>query len=151
MSTLHRPDARRLAIAAVVLDVILGIGALGGGLALMLGPRGEILPLPVSQLQGSPFDSYFWPGLILFTVLGIGPIAVAVLAWRRQRWAPLLTLGGGVTLLIWMAVEIAVVGYSNEPPLQPIYVGLSIVIGVVGIAWLRRTGSPFELRPSAHG
>ena len=46
----------------------------------MLGPHGEMLPLPISLLKGSPFDSYFEPGLILFTVLGIGPLEVANLA-----------------------------------------------------------------------
>jgi hypothetical protein len=138
----------RLAIAAVVFEVILGAGAFGGGLALMLGPHGEILPLPTSLLKGSPFDSYFEPGLILFTVLGIGPLTVATLAWRRQRWAPLLTLGVGVALLIWMAVEIAIIGYANNPPLQPIYIGLGVAIGLVGIAWLRQTGLPFRGHPT---
>ena len=133
-----------LAIAASVFEVILGIGALGGGLALMLGPHGEILPLPMSLLKGAPFDSYFEPGLILFTVLGVGPLAVARLAWRRQRWAPLLTLGVGVALVIWMAVEIAIIGYANDPPLQPIYLGLGVAIVLVGIAWLQQTGLPFH-------
>jgi hypothetical protein len=141
---LCQPGARSaLAIVAVVLEVILGLGALGGGLALLLGPHGEILPLPVSALKGSPFDSYFVPGLILFTVLGVGPLAVALLAWRRRRWAPLLTLGVGCALLIWMAVEIALIGYANDPPLQPIYIGLGVAIGLVGVAWLRQTGLPF--------
>ncbi len=149
MSPLSRPEARSaLAIAAVVLDAVLGIGAFGGGLALMLGPHGEILPLPVSLLKGSPFDSYCGPGLILFTVLGVGPLAVALLAWRRQRWAPLLTVGVGVALLIWLAVEIAIIGYANDPPLQPIYIGLGIAIGLVGIAWLRQTGLPFRMPPA---
>lgn len=149
MSALRRRKARSaLVIAAVVLEVILGVGAFGGGLTLMFGPHGEILPLPVSELKGSPFDSYFEPGLILFTVLGVGPLAVALLAWRRQRWAPLLTLGVGVALLIWMAVEIAIIGYANDPPLQPIYIGLGVAIGLVGIAWLRQTGLPFRMRPA---
>ena len=137
---LRTPDARGpLAVTAFVLHVMLGIGAVGGGLALMLGPRGEILPLPVSALNGSPFGSYFGPGLILFTVLGVWPLMVARLAWRGQGWAPRLTLGVALALLIWMAVEIAIIGYSNDPPLQPIYIGLGVAIGVVGIAWMRRT------------
>jgi len=130
----------RLTIAAIALEVFLAIGALGGGLALMLGPRGETLPLPVALLSGAPFDSYFVPGLTLFGLLGVGPLVVAVLAWRGQRWAPLLTTGVGGTLLTWLVVQIAMVGYSNEPPFQPIYLALGAVISAVGIASLRRAG-----------
>ena len=43
----------------------------------------------------------------------------------------------GVVLLIWIAVEIAIIGYSNDPPLQPIYLLLGAVITVVGLGWLR--------------
>jgi hypothetical protein len=35
----------RLAKVAVSLEVFLSVGALGGGGALMLGPRGETIPL----------------------------------------------------------------------------------------------------------
>jgi len=61
----------RVAKAALVLEVLLSIGALGGGLVLMLAPRGEVMPLPLSALAGSPFDTYLVPGLILFGVLGV--------------------------------------------------------------------------------
>jgi hypothetical protein len=53
------------------------------------------------------------------------------------RWRPLL-LGVGVTLLIWMAVEIAIVGYTNSPPLQPFYLLLGAVITGVGLGWRKR-------------
>ena len=67
MSGLSRPSQR---LSAVVLAACLWLGAstLAGGAALMIGPRGEIVPLPLSALRGSPFDTYFVPGLILFTI-----------------------------------------------------------------------------------
>lgn len=101
----------------------------------MVGSRGQIIPLPLSALKGSPFETYFAPGLILFCALGLGPLAAALLAWLRHPLAPIAALGVGVTLLIWMAVEIAIVGYSNNPPLQPFYVLLGAVITGVGLGW----------------
>lgn len=138
-NTVFKYPRSRLALVAVLLEVILGLGAIGGGLALVLGPQGEILPLPVSLLNGSPFQTYFVPGLVLLTLIGVGPLVVAVFAWRQQRWAPFLTLAVGVALLVWMTVEICVIGYSSTPPLQPIYIGLGIAITGVGMAWLQRT------------
>src|SRR5271157_4803152 len=109
----------RFAKAAVSLEVFLSVGAPGG----------------VSALKGSPFETYFAPGLILFCALGLGPLAAAQLAWRRHPLAPAAALGVGVALLIWMAVEIAIVGYSNSPPLQPFYLLLGAVITAVGLGW----------------
>jgi hypothetical protein len=120
---------------AVVLEVFLSIGALGGGGALLLGPRGEVIPLPLSALQGSPFQTYFVPGLILFLVLGMGPLVAAALAWRRHPLGPLAAVAVGAALLIWLAVEIAIVGYTNDPPLQAFYLFLGAAIAALGLGW----------------
>jgi hypothetical protein len=129
----------RLAMVAIALEVLLGIGAVGGGIALMAGPNGEILPLPVSALTGSPFANYFAPGAILFAILGLGPLAAAIIAWRRHPVAPFLALAVGGALLIWLGVEIVIVGYSGHPPLQAGYLGLGVLITLVGACWLGQT------------
>ena len=127
----------RYAKWAVALEILLGVGALAGGAALVLGPRGEILPLPVSALAGSPFDTYLVPGLILFAVLGLGPLVAAALAWRRHALAPLAACVVGMALLVWLAVEIAIIGFSMTPPLQPFYLVLGVAITIVGLLWRR--------------
>ena len=101
---------RRVAQIALALEVLLGIGAIGGGLILMIAPRGEIMPLPLSALAGSPFDTYFVPGVILFGVLGLGPLIAARLAWLRHPLAPMAAFVVGAGLLIWVAVEVAIIG-----------------------------------------
>lgn len=136
MATEQRPQLSRLARASIALEVLLAIGALGGGLVLVVAPRGEIMPLPLSALAGSPFDTYLGPGLILFTVLGIGPLVAARLAWQRHPGAPFAAFIVGTALLIWIGVEIAIIGYSNEPPLQAIYLVMGITITVAALSWL---------------
>jgi hypothetical protein len=123
----------------MALEIFLGVGALAGGATLIVGSRGELIPLPVSALHGSPFDTYLVPGLILFGVLGLGPLVAAVLAWRRHPLAPLAAFVAGVTLLIWLSVEIAIVGYTSEPPIQPFYLALGVAIVGTGLAWLARS------------
>ena len=108
----------RIAKTALALEVLLGIGALGG----------------------SPFDTYFVPGVILFGVLGYGPLIAAGLIWLRHPLAPVAALVVGAGLLIWVAVEVAIIGYSNEPPLQAIYGILGVAILLVAIRWLLDDG-----------
>ena len=135
IARVNRPMTR-FAKASVVLEVALSIGALAGGLVLIVAPRGEVMPLPLSALAGSPFDTYLGPGLILFTVLGLGPLIAARLTWVRHPLAPLAAFVVGAALLIWVSVEIAIIGYSNEPPLQAIYLVLGVVITLVALGWL---------------
>jgi hypothetical protein len=137
-----REPLSRVAKGALALEVVLAIGALGGGLILMLAPRGEILPLPLSALAGSPFDTYFVPGMILFGVLGFGPLVAARLAWTRNPAAPVAAFVVGAGLLIWVGVEVAIIGYSNEPPLQAIYAILGVAILLVAVRWLIDAGLP---------
>ena len=132
----------RLAKSALVLEICLSVGALGGGLVLIIAPRGEIMPLPLSALVGSPFDTYLMPGLILFGVLGLGPLVAARLVWLRHPLAPTAAFVVGSGLLIWVAVEVAIIGYSNEPPLQAIYGILGVAIVLVAGRWLLSVGLP---------
>jgi hypothetical protein len=141
-STRHARPLSRVAKAAVALEILLSIGALGGGLVLVIAPRGEIMPLPLSALAGSPFDTYLVPGLILFGVLGLGPLVAARLAWLRHPLAPTTAFAVGVGLLVWVAVEVAIIGYSNEPPLQAIYGILGVAIVLVACRWLLGVGLP---------
>jgi hypothetical protein len=136
----------RFAKGLLVLEVLLSLGALGGGFVLILAPHGEIMPLPLSALAGSPFDTYLGPGLILFSVLGLGPLIAVRLAWLRHPLAPVAAFIVGVALLIWIGVEIAIIGYSNEPPLQAIYLALGAAITLGAIGWVRNVGLA-ELHP----
>jgi hypothetical protein len=60
-------------IALVVLEILMGLAAVGGGLALVV-TNGQVIEMPVELLEGSPFRSYFIPGLVLL-VVGITNLA----------------------------------------------------------------------------
>ena len=106
-----------------------GISGLFGGLALVWDSTGEILQMPLSMLEGSPFNTYFIPGLILLLILGIFPLVVCYSLWKRRAWSLTGSFLLSIALLIWIGVEIVMVGYHSEPPLQLIY-------GLTGIALL---------------
>lgn len=115
-------------IVLIVSVFFQALSGLGGGAFLIANPTGETIKLPLSFLRDSPFTDYLIPGIILFTVLGIFPLIVTAGLWQRKYWGWVGSLLLGVALLIWIFVEIGMIGYQSEPPLQLIYGTLGIVI-----------------------
>jgi peptidoglycan/LPS O-acetylase OafA/YrhL len=128
---------RALLIVAVLVQSLSGIG---GGLALLADPTGSLLGIPLAWLDESPFPDYFLPGLILFAALGIFPLFVTRALWKRRRWARAGSTAVGMALIAWIAVEVVVVGYQPDPPLQAIYGTLGVIILVLSLA--ARRGAP---------
>lgn len=96
----------------VVLEILLALGALGGGGLLLADPSGAMLGLPPGMLEGSAFDSFFWPALALFAGVGVFPVVVAAAAARGAGWARLGHVAVPVVLLAFLGVELAVIGPS---------------------------------------
>lgn len=118
-------------VALICLLVLQGVSGVAGGVGLVMDPTGEALGIPLEWLAGSPFESYRVPGAVLLTVLGIGPLIVALAAWQRRSWAWTGALLVGLGLLVWLGVQVAVVGYRTDPPLQAAYTALAVAILVV--------------------
>jgi hypothetical protein len=113
-------------IALVVLEALMGLAAVGGGLDLVL-TSGQLMRMPADLLEGSPFGSYFIPGLVLLTV-GIINLVSAVAVLRRHRWSAPVSVVVGIMWIGWFVVQVAVVGFLNWQ--QPVYfaVGLLIIV-----------------------
>lgn len=105
-----------------ILQAFVGLGALACGALLMVFPKGTALNMPVSILKGSPFVSFFWPGLILFAVIGLGHAAAAVQSFRRQRFCDLAGAVMGLGLMIWIFVQASMIGGGHW--LQYLYFAL---------------------------
>jgi hypothetical protein len=120
-------------VTLIALLILQGISAVGGGAVLVAAPDGSMLGMPLSALDGTPFPNFLIPGLILLVVLGITPLVIAYGLVRRFRWAWPAALLFGPALMVWIIVQILLIGYSNEPPLQAIYGALGSLILVVSI------------------
>lgn len=118
----------KILISCVIFQALSG---LAGGIGLIFDPTGNSLKIPQEWLLNSPFRDYLIPGIILFTVLGIFPAFVSVGLWKAKYWGWLGSLLLGVALLIWIIIEIKIIGYQSSPPLQLIYGILGIVILVL--------------------
>ncbi len=114
----------------IVLMLFQGLSGIAGGIGLIGDPTGESIQIPIEWLEDSPFNNYTIPGWILLMVLGIFPVLVFVLLLRKIQWAWHASLFIGIALMIWIIVEVLIIGYQPNPPLQLIYglVGVLIVI-----------------------
>ena len=105
------PSALRPTLA--ILLALVALNALGGGLYALSGAR----EVPVEWLAGTPFESYFVPGLILLLLVGGSAGIAAWMILRRSRYARTASLAAGVVLLIWIVVQVRMIGYVSW--LQP--------------------------------
>lgn len=98
----------------------LGVTAIGGGGTLIISPSGKLLgELPLSILVKSPFRDFFYPGIILFIILGILPCLViysliqkpeskfaeSLNFFKDMYWAWSFSIYIAFALIIWIQVE----------------------------------------------
>lgn len=92
-----------------ILLLLVAINAFAGGYYGMAGAKN----IPREWLKNSPFHNYFIPSLILFIVIGSSSLFAAVTVFRRDRFGRKASLLCGVIILIWLGVQIAIIGYVS--------------------------------------
>ena len=100
-----------------LLGGLLAFGALnafGGGFYGLSGAEG----VPLELLDGSPFRTYFFPSLILLVVVGGSLLLAAIAVLARSRLAKPSALAAGAILLVWIAVQVGIIGYVSW--MQPV-------------------------------
>lgn len=122
--------------AAAVLMALMAVGALYGGIGLLLAPDGSLIQLPPQYLALTPFSSYAIPGFFLAVTVGGSHLSAAGLALWGHRWADLATVVAGGIVLVWIVVQLVLIGYVFL--LQPIVFGWGALIFALGL-WVART------------
>ncbi|WP_460783993.1 hypothetical protein [Microbacterium tumbae] len=130
------PRALGIVLAAVAGFSLLS--ALVGGVGLTVG-RG--LGIPLEWLEGSVFTSYFWPGVILGVVVGGVQAAALFTQYRRFRAAWGMHAAAGLTMMIWIFVEIAIMLVWS--PLHGVYFIAGLVQTVLAVLALGAWPRPF--------
>jgi hypothetical protein len=122
---------RRSSVIRYVLGSLLAFGAVnaaGGGYYGLSGAQG----VPVEWLKGSPLRDYFIPGLVLLVVVGGSFLAGAIAAFTNSRLARVAGLGAGAVVLVWISVQLSIIGYVSW--MQPVTAAGGLAI--LGLFWL---------------
>jgi hypothetical protein len=133
----HKP----IRIVLVVIEAIIGLGAIGGGIAILTGVFDQWLPL--AWLQGTPFSDYTIPGLILLIVIGGGMSLAAATVFIQREWAVLLSAAMGLIMIGFEIFEIAIIDRYADAIVpssilqQALMSGLGLVIfGLASYLWM---------------
>ena len=105
-----------------ILLVVLALNAFAGGYYGMSGARN----VPVEWLKDSPFHSYFIPGIILFVCVGGSALFAAMAVLRRYRIARKAAFSSGIIALLWLSVQVAIIGYVSW--MQPATAVAAVII-----------------------
>jgi hypothetical protein len=88
----------------IALHIFIGVGAMAGGTACLTNPFSP-LGTPVEMLKNSPFENFLIPGILLFSVIGIGNIVVAIPVFKNwDYWGYSTGILGGA-LVVWIVVQ----------------------------------------------
>ncbi len=131
-----------LLVALVLFQAVSGL--IGGG-ALVLAPDGSLVQMPLRFLEHTPFQNYLLPGLILLLLLGVFPAFVGIGLWARpdwawaqrlnlyqdRHWAWTFALYLGFMLILWIDVQVMLIGYQNL--LQTIYALLGVLLLILAL------------------
>jgi hypothetical protein len=110
------------------------LNAFAGGYYGMSGAE----DVPREWLDGSPFDDYFIPGLVLFVVVGGGFLAAAIAVFAKLRIARAAAFAAGAIVLGWLAIETAIIGYVSWMQPATTIGGLLVLL----LAWLLPRKAP---------
>ena len=110
-----------------VLMVIMGLMAIAGGGLLSIKPDGSLMKIPVSDLSQTPFPDFLIPGLMLLILIGILPLILTYALFASPKsvifkklnlypdfiWPGTWTVYYGFLLVLWIIIEISLVGYHT--------------------------------------
>jgi hypothetical protein len=114
-----------------LLGSVLALGAanaVAGGFYGLSGAAG----VPLEWLNGSPFRDYFIPSLILLVVVGGSLLFAAITVFVGSRIARVSALGAGAILLVWIVIQLSIIGYVSW--MQPATTVSALL--VLLLAWL---------------
>lgn len=126
-----------LFIVLGILEIFVALGALFGGWNLMTDPSGKSLQMSLDWIKTSPFPDYLVPGIVLFTVNGIGSAFAAIMAFMRIRLGAWLGFFFGGFLFLWICVQVYYTGLMFF--LQPLMGAIGLAELHLGILLVRMT------------
>lgn len=107
-------NVKFLRILTISLLYLNGLTAIGGGMVLIIDPKGSILQLSVDLLRNSPFNNYLIPGIIL-VFNGFFSLFTLYYVIKKKPYFPYLIIMQGCILFMWLSTQVIMIKYFFAP------------------------------------
>lgn len=136
-----RSVALRVLIATQIIFTILGFAS---AFMLLYSPSGKAIGLSLDLLDNTPIDDFTLVGLFFLAFYGVLPALAAyglvtrkrwqwtdaINKWTDQHWSWTASLAVGIVILLWIALELALLGF-----LSGIGGVLQVAMAIIGL-WI---------------
>ena len=116
----------------IILEVIIAALGIASGVSLLMDPSGVSMGLDVLK-DKIPFQNLFLLGLWFLGPYGVLPAALAYGIWTAKTWAWKPAFGLAVIEIIWVLIQIPMVGPSI----------LQLIIGLIALATIILLYNPY--------
>ena len=117
-------------LVIIALEAILAVLGFASGINFLQDPSGKMHGMDTSILVTTPISDFTPVGLFFVTCYGILPLLAiyglwklprwqwtdAFNKWTRENWAWTATVVIGIILIVWIVVEVALIGSPNGFP-----------------------------------
>ncbi len=108
----------------LALLLIVGIGALFGGIMAISDPSGVSYRASTDMLKTGPFTSFLIPGLFLVFVLGLGHLIAFIFVKYEFKLHPYISGGVGCILMAWILIQCYILHAIHSLHITFFFVGL---------------------------
>jgi hypothetical protein len=138
--------AKRTRWLLFVVELIIAMNAYGGAWWGLTGAK----DVPREWLEGTPFQSYVIPSLILLVFVGGGMTAAAAALLLHYRHAAEVSIAAGLILVGWITAQVLLIAPNGGLSwLQPTMFAAGLL--VAGLGWrLRRGGIARQQGRASH-
>jgi hypothetical protein len=117
-----RPHSPAGWLLLVVLEVLVAVNALYGGIGLIVNGMG----MPPDWLAGTPFGSWAIPGVLLILLVAAPMAGAAIVELAGGRRAGQLSMIAGAVLVGWIVAQVVILRHYFI--LQPILFAVGVLI-----------------------
>jgi hypothetical protein len=114
------------------LQVFVSMGAIGGSLPMLIKTN----EMNTEILAGSPFSSFLIPGILLFSIHGVGNAIGAYFSLNFKQNSDKIAAVLGSALIIWIIVQVYFLGLVSW--LQPLFLIIGIAELILGILLFKK-------------